>query len=108
MTRNKFNELIDVKINSNGHMDEERRKLTKDMFEAGDMYQGLKNQLEFKSKKKSKSPFKPNKQYKALQNDEESMIKRENTPILEPQNNSVIIWSISDNIFPKVIYFVYI
>lgn len=84
-------------------MDEERRKLTKDMFEAGDMYQELKNQLEFKSKKKLKSPFKPNKQYKALQNEEESMIKRENTPILEPQNNSVIIWSISDNIFPKVI-----
>lgn len=84
-------------------MEEETMKLTKDMFEAGDNFRRLKNQQYSKIKNKNKTPSKQNTQYKILQNDEESKIKRENMPLLDEQNNSVIIWSIEDNIFPKVI-----
>lgn len=84
-------------------MEKERMKLTKDMFEAGDMYKRLKSQEKLQSKKRRKSSLKENKQHKVLQNEEESMIKRENTSIIDEQNNSVIIWSVNDNIFPKVI-----
>lgn len=74
-------------------------KLTKDMFEAGNMYSRL--QLESKSKNKRKSLSKQNKQHrKSIQIYEES--KREHPLILDEQNNSVVVWSISDNIFPKV------
>ena len=69
-------------------------KLTKDMFEAGDMYK--------KSKLKQKTKSKLKKQYALIQNDQESMIKRESTPLIDEQNNAVIIWSISDNVFPLV------
>lgn len=79
-------------------MERERKKLSKDMFEAGDMYKTLKIQENLKTRKRRKSSIK----YKALQNEEESIIKRENTSILNEQNNSVIIWSINDNILPKV------
>jgi len=80
-------------------MVKERKKLTKDMFEAGEMYQKLKYQLEYKTKKRRKSSSK----HKSLKNDEVPKIKSENIPIMDEQNNSVIIWSVSDNIFPKVI-----
>jgi len=82
-------------------MEKERMKLTKDMFEAGDTYQRLRSQLE--SKKRRKSSTKQNKQHKAYQNEKEPIVKQENMPIIDEQNNSVIIWSISDNIFPKVV-----
>lgn len=67
------------------------------MFEAGDKCK--------KSKFNKKNKTKLNKEYALLQNDQESMIKRESTPLIEEQNNAVIIWSISDNVFPKVLYF---
>jgi len=73
-------------------------KLTKDMFEAGDIHKRLKIQEDLKSKKRRKSSMK----YKILHNEEESIIKRENTSLINEQNNSVIIWSINDNILPKV------
>jgi len=79
-------------------MEKERMKLTKDMFEAGEMYQKLKYQLEYKTKKRRKSSSK----HKQPKNDEVPKIKSENTPVMDEQNNSVIIWSVSDNIFPKV------
>lgn len=79
-------------------MEKERMKLTKDMFEAGEMYQKLKYQLENKTKKRRKSSSK----HKSQKNDEIPKIKRENTPLIDEQNNSVLIWSVSDNIFPKV------
>lgn len=85
-------------------MTKERLKLTKDMFEAGDKYRRLKRQQDSKFKNKSKTLSKQDKQYKTLQNDEEFKIKQENTPLINEQNNSVVIWSISDNIFPKVFY----
>jgi len=69
-------------------------KLAKDMFEAGDKYKI--------SKSKQKTKRKLNKQYALIQNDQESMIKRESTPLIDEQNNSVIVWSISDNVFPQV------
>lgn len=75
-------------------------KLTKDMFEAGDIYRKLKHKLGMKKKRKSLS--KPDKQYNIFQNNDEPMIKQQNTPLIEKQKNSVIVWSISDNIFPKV------
>lgn len=79
-------------------MEKERMKLTKDMFEAGDTCQKLKYQLEFKSRKRRKSSSK----HKSLTNDEVPKNKLENIPIIDDHNNSVFIWSISDNIFPKV------
>lgn len=69
-------------------------KLAKDMFKAGDIYKISK------TKKKIKSKL--NKQYALIQNDQESMIKRESTPLVDDQNNVVIVWSISDNVFPQV------
>lgn len=81
-------------------MVKERMKLTKDMFEAGDMCQQLKSQLE--SKKRRKSSTKQNKQHKTFQNRKKPAINIENMPFIEEQNNSVIIWSVSDNIHPKV------
>lgn len=77
-------------------------KLTKDMFEAGDMYQRLKSQQDMKSKKRKKSLLNQNRQYKMIPNDEESILKQENMSLVDEQNNSVVIWSIDDNIFPKV------
>lgn len=79
-------------------MEKERMKLTKDMFEAGDMYQKLKYQLEYKTKKRRRSSSK----HKSLKNDEVPKIKRESSTVMDDQNNSVIIWSVSDNIYPKV------
>lgn len=79
-------------------MEKEKMKLTKDMIEAGDMYQKLKFKLDFKSKKRRKSSLK----HKTLKNDDLLKTRRENTQITDDQNNSVIIWSVSDNIFPKV------
>jgi len=79
-------------------MEKERIKLTKDMFEAGDMSQKLKYQLEFKSKKRRKSLSK----HKSMINDEVPKNKNVNIPIMDDQNNSVFIWSVNDNIFPKV------
>lgn len=73
-------------------MKTERMKLTKDMFEAGYKYQKLKNQ----SKKRKKSSLGQNK---VIQNCEDLLIKRENTVY---EQNAVIIWSINDNMFPKV------
>jgi len=84
-------------------MDGERMKLTKDMFEAGDVYQRSKSRHVLKTEKRKKLS---SKQHKVLQNDEELMTKRENTPMVDEQNNAVIIWSISDNIFPKVSVFI--
>lgn len=81
-------------------MEKERMKLTKDMFEANDKFRQLKSQQYSKFKNKNKAP---STQYKILQNDVESKIKRENTPLLNEQNNSVVIWSIDNNIFPKVL-----
>lgn len=75
-------------------METERMKLTKDMFEAGYKYQKLKDQ----SKKKKKSLSRRNK---LIQNCDDSMIRQENAPPIVKQN-SVIIWSINDNMFPKV------
>lgn len=69
-------------------------KLAKDMFEAGDMYK--------RSKYKQKTKSTLNKKYALIQNDQESMIKRESTPLIDEQNNAVIVWSISDNVFPQV------
>lgn len=85
-------------------MDKEIMELTRDMFKSGDMYRQLKRQPESKYKKKKKSLLKQNKQQcRALQNYEEP--KREHdAPTMDEQNNSVIIWSISDNIFPKVLH----
>lgn len=74
-------------------------KLTKEMFEAGDICK------QFKCNKKTKTKL--IKQYALLQNDQESMIKRESTPLIDEQNNAVIVWSISDNVFPKVIKYFY-
>lgn len=93
-------------VNSIDHLNEDKMKLTKDMFEAGDMRQRSRSRSEqgLKFKKRRKSSLKPDEQYKIIQNEEESNIKRENMSILDDQNNSVIIWSISDNIFPKVFY----
>lgn len=85
-------------------MEKERMKLTKDMFEAGDIHKRLKIQEDLKSKKRRKSSTK----YKVLQNEEESIIKRENTSITNEQNNSVIIWSINDNILPKVFNIIFV
>lgn len=82
-------------------MDTERMKLSKDMFDAGVMYQKLKSQLDSKCKKRRKSKQKT--QYKAQEHNEELFIGRETTPITNEQNNSVVIWSVNDNIFPKVI-----
>lgn len=82
-------------------MDKDRMKLTKDKFEAGVMYQKLKSQLDSKCKKRRKS--KQNKQHKAPEYGEELIVGQETTPITDEQNNSVVIWSVSDNIFPKVI-----
>jgi len=73
-------------------------KLTKEMFEAGDICK--------KSKCNKKNKTKLIKQYALLQNDQESMIKRESTPLIDEQNNAVIVWSISDNVFPKVNIFI--
>lgn len=81
-------------------MEAERMKLTKDMFEAGYMYQKLNDQ----SKKRKKSLSRQNQ---LIQNCEDSMIKRENAPPIDEQN-SVIIWSINDNMFPKVFQRVFI
>eukprot|EP00102_Acyrthosiphon_pisum_P020917 XP_016658127.1 PREDICTED: uncharacterized protein LOC100571197 [Acyrthosiphon pisum] len=86
------------KKNKIDDMEKERMKLTKDMFEAGDMYQKLKYQLENKTKKRRKSSSK----HKLLKNDEVPKIKRENTTVMDEQNNSVFIWSVSDNIYPKL------
>lgn len=69
-------------------------KLAKDMFKAGDIYKISKTKQKIKSKL--------NKQYALIQNDQESMIKRESTPLVDDQNNVVIVWSISDNVFPQV------
>lgn len=82
-------------------MDKARMKLTKDMFEAGVVYQKLKSQLDSKCKKRRKS--KQNKQYKAPEHDEQLIVGQETVPITDEQNNSVVIWSANDNIFPKVI-----
>ncbi|CAH1731756.1 unnamed protein product [Aphis gossypii] len=71
-----------------------KMKLTKEMFEAGDICK------QFKCNKKTKTKL--IKQYALLQNDQESMIKRESTPLIDEQNNAVIVWSISDNVFPKL------
>lgn len=73
-------------------------KLTKEMFEAEDICK--------KSKYNKKDKTKLIKQYALLQNDQESMIKRESTPLIDEQNNAVIVWSISDNVFPKVNIFI--
>lgn len=81
-------------------MEKERMKLTKDMFEAGDIYRKLKHKQRMKNKRKSLS--KPDKQYNIFQNNDEPMTKPQNTPSIEKQKNSVIVWSISDNICPKV------
>ncbi|XP_025202203.1 uncharacterized protein LOC112599497 [Melanaphis sacchari] len=86
------------KKNKLDNMEKERMKLTKDMFEAGDMCQKLKYQLEFKNKNRRKSSSK----HKTNINYEVSKNKREKT-IMDDQNNSVFIWSVSDNIFPKLI-----
>ncbi|XP_060848211.1 dynein axonemal intermediate chain 3-like isoform X2 [Rhopalosiphum padi] len=86
------------KKNKLDDMEKERIKLTKDMFEAGDMSQKLKYQLEFKSKKRRKSLSK----HKSMINDEVPKNKSENIPIMDDQNNSVFIWSVNDNIFPKL------
>ncbi|CAH1731486.1 unnamed protein product [Aphis gossypii] len=86
------------KKNKLDNMEKERMKLTKDMFEAGDTCQKLKYQLEFKSRKRRKSSSK----HKSLTNDEVPKNKLENIPIIDDHNNSVFIWSISDNIFPKL------
>lgn len=82
-------------------MDRDRMKLSKDMFEAGVMYQKLKSQLDSKSKNRRKS--KQNKQYKAPERDGERIIEQQTTQITDEQNNAVVIWSANDNIFPKVI-----
>lgn len=84
-------------------MDKERTKLSKDLFEAGDMHAKLKSQRKFKTKK-SHSTSMQNKQYTIQQNNEESVIKRENT-IINEHGNSVIIWSAGDHIFPMVLLF---
>uniref|UniRef100_A0A2S2R2B2 WD repeat-containing protein 63 n=1 Tax=Sipha flava TaxID=143950 RepID=A0A2S2R2B2_9HEMI len=76
-------------------METERIKLTKDMFEAGYKHQKLKNQ----SKKRKKSSLGQNK---VIRNCEDPLMKRENVPPVYEQN-SVIIWSINDNMFPKLI-----
>lgn len=79
-------------------------QLVKDMFEAGEGYSKSKIDIENKSQKKRKLSSKQKKQHKASRNYEEPVAKRENTSIIDEQNNnSVIIWSIDDNIFPKVL-----
>lgn len=85
-------------------MDKERMKLTKDLFEAGDVYQRLKMHQELKSKKITKSLKKQDKKYEMLylHNDENVLIRQKDHPIYDQQNNAVLIWSTSDHIFPKV------
>ncbi|CAI6355721.1 unnamed protein product [Macrosiphum euphorbiae] len=82
------------KKKKNEETKKDKMKLAKDMFEAGDKYKI--------SKSKQKTKRKLNKQYALIQNDQESMIKRESTPLIDEQNNSVIVWSISDNVFPQL------
>lgn len=84
----------------NEEMKINKLKLTKDMFEAGDMYKKFKYKQ--KNNHNQKIKHKLNAKYAVIQNDEESKIKRESTPLIDEQNNAVIIWSISDNVFPKV------
>lgn len=81
-------------------MTKERIKLTKDLFEAGDVFKIIKSRSKVK---KNKKKFKLKKQYKILENESDFKIKRENTQIAYEQSNAVIIWSVINKFFPKVI-----
>lgn len=83
-------------------MEQERMKLTKDLFEAGDVYQKFKSHQKLKPKKRKKSTLKQNKQDKVIHDSENVIFKQIDMPTVTEQNNCVIIWSIGSNIFPKV------
>lgn len=94
-----------VSLNSNEEMNQKKMKLVEDMFEAADVCKRRvnKNQTGSKIKIKAKITTKQKNEYKAFQNEDEAMIKRESMPMVEDNNNLVVIWSINDNIFPQVL-----
>ncbi|XP_050527751.1 uncharacterized protein LOC126897863 isoform X2 [Daktulosphaira vitifoliae] len=87
-------------------IDEENFKLASDMLKAGDLYRKYKKQQNSTTKRKrKKSPARQKGDYKLILNDDELKDNREENPLAKEQNNPVVIWSIADNIFPKVLKF---
>lgn len=93
-----------IPVNRIDDTEKERTKLTANVVDdAGDTCgRRLRNRRESKGRRKSST--KRNKQRKAFQNEKDATTteRETTTPIVEERTNAVAVWSISDNILPKV------